>query len=656
MSNQYNSDSIQSLGILGGVRAKPASIGLESHNHTFLEILGNAIDEHRAGYGNKIIVTKNKDGSVTIRDFGRGVPMGKNSDGEWSYKKVFDELWAGGKYKNNEEDGGSYLYSLGTNGVGATGTNYTSDFFKATAFAQDGNIYHVEYEKGVEWANGLQIRKNEEGEKVGTEITWRPSAEVFRGKGEIDDEFIVETLKDQAVVNGGLKFIFKNNKTGEESVYYYENGVIDYIKSISSNEHALTDVIHFSTEQKGKDNENDKDYKIKADIYFTFNRETSFSRYYHNSSWLENGGTPEDFIKNSFTFVIDKFLKENNLYNKNEKKISFDDIADSLIIVTSTYSTISLFTDQTKKKINSDFMKVAITKWLREQLEVYFTENPMEADKIVKQVLINKRSREKAEQARLNIKKRLQSTVNNITNRVDGFVNCTSKDNTKTELVLVEGKSALGAAKQGRNSEFQAIYALRGKILNCLKSDYDKIFKNDIIVDLLKILGCGVEIKSKHNKELNSFDINNLRWSKIIIITDADVDGYHIRTLLLALFYRLTPTLIKEGKIYIVESPLYEIINNDKSYFAYSDQEKDEIVSKLKGKFIVQRSKGLGENTPEMMWETTMNPETRRLIQVTMEDVEEMQKYFDLFLGDDLQGRKDYIETHLHEYIEHALD
>lgn len=656
MSNQYNSDSIQSLGILGGVRAKPASIGLESHNHTFLEILGNAIDEHRAGYGNKIIVTKNKDGSVTIRDFGRGVPMGKNSDGEWSYKKVFDELWAGGKYKNNEEDGGSYLYSLGTNGVGATGTNYTSDFFKATAFAQDGNIYHVEYEKGVEWANGLQIRKNEEGEKVGTEITWRPSAEVFRGKGEIDDEFIVETLKDQAVVNGGLKFIFKNNKTGEESVYYYENGVIDYIKSISSNEHALTDVIHFSTEQKGKDNENDKDYKIKADIYFTFNRETSFSRYYHNSSWLENGGTPEDFIKNSFTFVIDKFLKENNLYNKNEKKISFDDIADSLIIVTSTYSTISLFTDQTKKKINSDFMKVAITKWLREQLEVYFTENPMEADKIVKQVLINKRSREKAEQARLNIKKRLQSTVNNITNRVDGFVNCTSKDNTKTELVLVEGKSALGAAKQGRNSEFQAIYALRGKILNCLKSDYDKIFKNDIIVDLLKILGCGVEIKSKHNKELNSFDINNLRWSKIIIITDADVDGYHIRTLLLALFYRLTPTLIKEGKIYIVESPLYEIINNDKSYFAYSDQEKDEIVSKIKGKFIVQRSKGLGENTPEMMWETTMNPETRRLIQVTMEDVEEMQKYFDLFLGDDLQGRKDYIETHLHEYIEHALD
>lgn len=655
MSNQYNSDSIQSLGILGGVRAKPASIGLESHNHTFLEILGNAIDEHRAGYGNEIIVHKNVDGSVTIRDFGRGVPMAKNKDGEYAYKKVFDELWAGGKYKNNEEDGGNYLYSLGTNGVGATGTNYTSDFFKATAFAQDGNIYHVEYEKGIEWSNGLQISKNE-GQKIGTEITWRPSAEVFRGKGEIDDYFIIETLKDQAVVNGGLKFIFKNHKTDEESVYYYENGVIDYIKSLSLEKHALTDVIHFSTEQKGRDNENDKDYKIKADIYFAFNRETSFSRYYHNSSWLENGGTPEEFIKNSFVYVIDKFLKEKNLYNKNEKRISFDDIADSLIVVTSTYSTISLFTDQTKKKIKSDFMKEAITKWLREQLEVYFIENPMEADKIFQQVLVNKRSREKAEQTRLNIKKKLQSNINNITNRVDGFVNCTSKDGTKTELIIVEGKSALGATKQGRNPEFQAIYALRGKILNCLKAEYDKIFKNDIVVDLLKILGCGIEIKSKHNKELNSFDMNNLRWSKIIIVTDADTDGAHIRTLLLTLFYRLTPTLIKEGKVYIAESPLYEIVQDDKSYFAYSDKEKDEIISQLKGKFIVQRSKGLGENTPEMMWETTMNPETRRLIQITVDDVEKMQKYFELFLGDDLQGRKDYIEEHLHEYIENVLD
>lgn len=655
LNQTYNPDSIQSLGILGGVRAKPASIGLESHNHTFLEILGNSIDEHRAGYGDEIIVHKNVDGSVTVRDFGRGVPMGKNKDGEWSYKKVFDELWAGGKYKNNEEEGGNYLYSLGTNGVGATGTNYTSDFFEATAYHRDGKVYHVRYEKGVESPEGLQISQNKEGERVGTKITWRPSQEVFRGKGEIDDDFIIETLKDQAVVNGGLKFIFINHKTGEEQTFYYD-GVADYIRSISSKEHALTDVIHFSTEQKGRDNENDKDYKIKADIYFSFNRETSFSRFYHNSSWLENGGTPEEFVKNAFTYVIDKFLKEQGLYNKNEKKISFDDVADSLVIVTSTYSTISLFTDQTKKKINSDFMKTAITKWLREQLEVYFIENPLEAQQIFAQVLVNKRSREKAEKTRLDIKKKLQTSVNNISNRIDGFINCKSKDNSKTELYIVEGKSALGSTKQGRDAEFQAIYALRGKILNCLKADYDKIFKNDIIVDLIKILGCGVEVKSKHAKDLNTFDINNLRWSKIIITTDADIDGYHIRTLLLTLFYRLTPTLIEQGKVFIAESPLYEIVHNDVSYFAYTDKEKDEIVSKLKGNVVIQRSKGLGENTPEMMWETTMNPESRRLIQVVKEDVEKTQQMFEILLGDDLEGRKEYIGEKLPQYIEMGLE
>jgi DNA gyrase subunit B len=654
----YNSDSIQSLGILGGVRAKPASIGLESNNHTFLEIVGNAIDEHRAGHGNEIIIEKLTDGAVSVRDFGRGVPMGKNKDGQYSYKKVFDELWAGGKYKNNEEDGGDYEYSLGTNGVGATGTNYTSDFFKATAFAQDGKVYFVMYEKGVEHEQGLAVKKNDEGQSIGTKIVWRPSTEVFRGKGEIDDEFIITTLKDQAIVNGGLKFTFINHKTEQEQVFYYENGVADYIKEMSSEEHSLTDVINFTTEQKGKDNESDKDYRIKADVYFSFNRDTSFNRYYHNTSWLENGGTPEDFIKNSFTFVIDKFLKDQNLYNKGEKKISFEDISDSLIVVTSTSSTISLFTDQTKKKIGSDFMKKSITEWMRQQLEVYFVENPQEAKLIFAQVLVNKRSREKAEKTRLDVKKKLSGTVNNITARVDGFVSCRSKDNSKTELFLVEGKSALGSTQQGRNAEFQAIYALRGKILNCLKADYDKIFKNDIIVDLIKLLGCGIEVKSKHNKDLNTFDINNLRWSKIIITTDADVDGFHIRILILTMIYRLMPTLIEEGYVYIAESPLFEITDNkDNSYFAYSDGEKDKIVAKLGNKVqSIQRSKGLGENTAEMMWETTMNPETRKLIQVMPEEAEKTLKSFDMFMGDDLDGRKEFISENLNKYIEEALD
>lgn len=646
----YNNDSIKSLGVLGGVRAKPASIGIENHNHTFVEILANSIDESAAGFGNVIVVTKHEDGAVTIRDYGRGVPMGKNNNGEWAYKKVFDELWSGSKYENNGENS-NYKYSLGTNGLGSCAVNYTSDYFEALSY-KEKEVSYVRYEKGIEETFDVAASK---GEKTGTEIRWKPSAECFRGKGEIDDDFIVMTLQDQSIVNGGIKFIF-NKKDGESEEYYYEDGVKGFMQTILNEEQAINDIHFVSTELVGKDNELDEDYKIKADVYFAFNKETSYDRYYHNSSWLEDGGTPEEFIKNSFTYVIDRLIKEHGLYTKTEKKISFEDISDSLVLVCCTYSTISLFTTQGKKKIDSDFMKQSITSWLREQLHVYFLENPEQAKLIAAQVLINMRSREKAEKMRSDVKKKLSATVNNITSRVDGFVNCKVRDNTKSELYLVEGKSALGSTQQGRDEQIQAIYALRGKILNCLKADYDKIFKNDIIIDLIRLFGCGVEIKSKYAKDLAEFNINNLRWSKIIITTDADVDGYHIRILILTLIFRLMPSLILEGKVFIAESPLYEIEQNEKSVFAYTDAEKDEIIAKMSGNFTVERSKGLGENTPEMMWETTMNPETRRLIKITMDDMDEVIKTFEMFMGDDLDGRKKYIEDNLYMYVGENLD
>lgn len=634
---KYDNDSIKSLGILGGVRAKPASVGIENQNHTFIEILANAIDEANAGYGNEIIVIKNKDGSVTVRDFGRGVPMDKNKDGEYAYKKVFDELWAGGKYDNNKSEDGNYKYSLGTNGLGACSTNYTSDFFIANAWYGDGKKYTVKYTKGVENKDGLIIADDDEPR--GTKITWKPSAEVFRGKSEIDDDFIIATLEDQAVVNGGLKFTFINDKTGEKTEYYYENGVVDYIKSLSNEDHVLTDVAFFSTEKKGRDNEEDEDYKIKADIYFSFNRETSFSRYYHNSSWLENGGTPEDFIKNSFTYVIDKFLKEQNMYNKNEKKISFDDISDSLIIVTSTYSTISLFSDQTKKKIKSDFMKQAITEWLREQLEIYFIENPNETKLILSQVLVNKRSREKAESIRLDVKKKLSGNINSIDNRVNGFYNCKSKDKSKNILTICEGKSALSAILSGRQ-DIHAIFPIRGKILNCLKAPLDVILKNEVVTNLIKVLGCGIEV----GRDKSNFNIDNLNFSKIMIYVDSDYDGVgSILPLLLTVFWKLTPTLVKQGRIYLCETPRYEVTVGDDHYYAVDDDELEELKEKLKDKkYHIHYVKGLAELSEEAM-AMCLDPNYKNVTQITLDNIEESIEMLEMFMGTEIKERKKVI-------------
>ncbi len=295
-----------------------------------------------------------------------------------------------------------------------------------------------------------------------------------------------------------------------------------------------------------------------------------------------------------------------------------------------------------------------MTEFLRSNLEVYFIENPFDAEKIAEQVLVNKRAREKAETARLNIKKNLSGSID-IANRVQKFVDCRTKDVSKREIYIVEGDSALGSVKQGRDSEYQGIMPVRGKILNCLKADYARIFKSEVIIDLMKVLGCGVEVKDKHVKDLAAFDLSNLRWNKVVICTDGDVDGFQIRTLILTMLYRLTPTLIKEGYVYIAETPLFEINCGEKTWFAYSDKEKNDIVKTLEGKkFKVDRSKGLGENEPEMMWLTTMNPETRRLIKVQPADVERTAAVFDLLLGDNLQGRKDHIAENGYKYLEMA--
>ena len=653
--NEYSNESIASLKGADRVRKRPAVIfgsdGIEGCEHAIFEILSNSIDEAREGYGNKIIVTRYSDHSVSVEDFGRGMPVDYNRNEErYNWELLFCEMYAGGKY--NTIDGDNYEFSLGLNGLGLCATQYSSEYMNAEIY-RDGFKYELHFEKG-ENVGGL---KKEETNKrqTGTKITWRPDLEVFTDIA-ISLEYFQTVIKKQAVVNAGVEFVLRdqNAKGGFETyTYCYENGITDYVKELAG-ENTMTSVQNWQTERKGKDREDKPEYKVKLNVALCFSNKENVIEYYHNSSFLEYGGAPEKAVKSAFVSQIDALLKQQGKYLKNESKINFQDVEDCLILVSSSFSTQTSYENQTKKAITNKFIAEAMTDFLKHQLEVYFIENPLEAEKIGNQVLVNKRSREKAEKARVDIKKAL-STSMDVTNRIQKFVDCRTRDTSRREIYIVEGDSALGACKLARDAEFQAIMPVRGKILNCLKAEYDKIFKSDIITDLIKVLGCGVDVKSKSNKDISAFDISALRWNKVIICTDADVDGFQIRTLILAMLYRLTPALIEEGYVYIAESPLYEIQTKDMTYFAYSDKEKATIIDKIGSqKYTIQRSKGLGENEPDMMSLTTMNPDTRRLIKVTPYEAERTAEIFELLLGDNLAGRKEFIAENGAMYLDMA--
>lgn len=656
---EYNNESIELLEGADRVRKRPAVIfgsdGLEGCKHSVFEILSNSIDEARDGNGNKIILTKFNDNSYQVEDFGRGCPVDFNqAQQRYNWELVYCELYAGGKYNNNSGD--NYEFSLGLNGLGACATQYASEYMDVTVY-RDGFEYQLHFEKG-ENIGGLK-KKPYKGKRTGTIQRWKPDLDVFT-ETKIENEFFVDMLKKQAVVNPNVEFIFRVQQSDgdfEEQSFLYVNGISDYVAEISEDK-ALTSVQYFSGERVGRDRADKEDYKVKLSVAFTFSNLVKLTEYFHNSSFLEHGGSPEEAVKLAFTYSINNYLKSNNKYNKNEKPISFADVEECLVLVSSSFSTVTSYANQTKKAITNKFIKDCMNEFLKQQLEIYFMEKPDEAAKICEQVLINKRSREKAEVSRLNLKKTLTANID-LSNQVQKFNDCRSKDVSIRELYIVEGDSALGSVKQARDSEFQAVIPIRGKILNCLKADYAKIFKNEIITDLIKVLGCGVEVSSKSNKEISNFNINGLRWNKIIICTDADYDGFQIRTLVLTMLYRLTPTLINEGCVYIAESPLFEITakekGKEKTYFAYDENEKTEILKMIgDNKYTLQRSKGLGENEPDMMSLTTMNPATRRLIKVSPTDIEQTAYVFDMLLGDNLQGRKEHISQYGHDYLDMA--
>ena len=649
---EYNNESITQLSGAERVRLRPSVIfgsdGIEGCQHSIFEILSNSIDEAREGYGKQIQITRFSDGSYEVEDHGRGIPVGFNkNENKMNWELLFCEMYAGGKYNNNE--GENYEFSLGLNGLGLCSTQYASEYMDVE-IKRDGYKYFLHFEKGV---NIDGLTKEEYSKKdTGTKIHWKPDLDVFTDI-DVSADYFIDVIKRQAIVNAGVEFIFRNQvgRSYEVTSFSYANGIEDHIKEVVG-ENGLTSVQSWETERKVRDRADKPEYKCKINASICFSNKISLTEYYHNSSWLEHGGAPDKAVRSAFVSIIDGYLKQNNKYNKTENKITFSDVEDCLVICISSFSSITSYANQTKKAINNKGIQEAMTDFLKHSLEIYFIENPLDAEKIATQVLINKRSRESAEKTRLNIKKNLTGNID-ITNRIAKFVDCRSKDVNIREVFIVEGDSALGACKQARDPDFQAIIPIRGKILNCLKANYDKIFKSEIITDLIKVLGCGVEVKAKSNKNLSNFDLNNLRWNKVIICTDADYDGFQIRTLVLTMLYRLTPTLIEEGKVYIAESPLYEITTKDNVYFAYDEVEKERYIKEIgEQKYTIQRSKGLGENEPEMMSLTTMNPATRRLIKVMPDSAEQTAAIFDILLGDNLQGRKDFIVEHGAEYLD----
>ena len=657
--NVYDNESISSLKGADRVRKRPGVIfgsdGLEGCEHAVFEILSNSIDEARGGYGRLITVTRFLDQSVQVEDMGRGCPVDWNEkEGRYNWELVFCELYAGGKYDNENSE--NYEFSLGLNGLGSCATQYASRYMDVTVY-REGKEYRLHFERGeiVGKLESTELTTNKK--RTGTTIRWLPDLEVFTDIA-VPLDYYQDVMKRQAVVNAGVTFRLRNETAPgkfDTQEFLYENGIADYIRELAGDD-ALTEPVFWEAERRGRDRADKPEYKVKLSVALCFSNRTAVCEYYHNSSYLEHGGSPEKATRSATVSAIDKYLRDNNKYTKGESKITFPDVQDCLILVSNSFSTQTSYENQTKKAITNKFVQEAMTEFLRSRMEIYFIENKEAAEKIAAQVLINKRSRETAERTRINQKKKLTEKID-IANRVQKFVDCRTKDVERREIYIVEGDSALGACKQSRDAEFQGLMPVRGKILNCLKADYPRIFKSDVITDLMKVLGCGVEVSGKAVKDLNQFDLANLRWSKVVICTDGDVDGFQIRTLILTMLYRLCPTLIREGYVYIAETPLFEITckekGGEKTWFAYSEREKADILKELSGKKVnIQRSKGLGENDPEMMWLTTMNPETRRLIRVLPEEAEETARVFDLLLGDNLAGRKDYIAENGCRYLD----
>lgn len=627
VENDYGADDIQVLEGLEAVRKRPGmyigSTGPRGLHHLVYEIVDNSIDEALAGYCSKIDVVIEEDNIIRVRDNGRGIPVGINEKtGVPAVTLVFTVLHAGGKF-----GGGGYKVSGGLHGVGASVVNALSEWVEVKVC--DGkDIYFQRYERGK---TVCDLKKIGESTEKGTEVRFKADAKIFKETTVYEYEVLEKRLREQAFLNAGVHIELRDERTEEpvQKNFLYEGGISSFVEFLNKKKHVdpiHPEVIYFAS----KNAEDTVTVEVAMQYTDSYNElMLSFANNIHTI----DGGTHEEGFRRALTRVMNDYARKFNKLKENDKNLSGEDVREGLTAVISVKVKEAQFEGQTKAKLGNTEVRTMVDKLLSEKLAIFLEENPAVAKAIFDKALASARAREAARKARESVRRKSALESAQLPGKL---ADCQSKDSAETEIFIVEGDSAGGSAKGGRDRRIQAILPLWGKMLNVEKARLDRVYGNDKLTPVITALGTGIG---------EEFDIEKLRYGKVIIMADADVDGQHIRTLLLTFFFRFMRPLIEEGHIYIAQPPLYRISKGKEHKYAYSDIERDRILSEVEGKTEIQRYKGLGEMDSEQLWETTMNPESRLMLKVQLSDAEAADETFSILMGDKVEPRREFIET-----------
>ncbi len=643
MTDDYSAQSIQVLEGLEAVRKRPGMYLGDPHDgsalhHCIWEVVDNSVDEHLAGHTNLVEVGLNLDGSLSVRDYGRGIPVDKHEEfGISAAEVIMTKLHAGGKFDNS-----SYKVSGGLHGVGVSAVNAVSEWMEVTIH-RGGSVYHQRYEAGVPVSS---LKETGTCDDTGTLIVFKPDLGIFTNITEFDFDQIDTRLKETSFLNAGLKIEITDARSDEPhvSIHHYEGGLSEYVSQINS----AREILHPTVIQISGEKEVEKG-TVTVDLALQWSNAFSESiRCYTNIIRNKDGGTHMSGLRTALTSCLNSYAKKKNMLKG--EALSGDDVREGLAAIVSVKHPDPSFSSQTKDKLVSSEVTGVVQTVVYEKLGEFFEENPSVAKAIIEKALLASKARKAAQKAR---ELTMRKGVLEGGGLPGKLADCQSRDPSECEVYLVEGDSAGGSAKTGRDRRIQAILPLRGKILNVERQKHNlvKVFQNQEIQTIIRALGAGV---GNNPDDEGSFDPSKLRYSKIIIMTDADIDGAHIRTLMLTFLWRFMRPAITEGHVYIAQPPLFQLTKGRVSKYAFSDEERDIIIDELKGdnpnaKIGVQRYKGLGEMNPDQLWNTTMNPENRTMLKVTVKDAEESDRMFEILMGEDVPDRRAFIERHAKE-------